>query len=413
VSELDLNSEHAAALLERVKSAYGASLANAVLLFDRLFALRSAWAPGLFFVGGEIDPQLGSHERFSLAGASDSIEGAFAACLGEGIERVSQLEHDGDIVERRPIGEICSENYNWLKSLLDDLKVDASATVDWVAGTLLGTHRSILIPADWCLRRVRPGLLHMRDTALSTGCAAGTTVEAAAVRAILELIERDAAALWWKGGRRARPLAADGCAMTSAVRLLDKLRQGERHRITWILNITSDVGIPVAAALSVDPSGFGLVCGLAARFTLQEAACAAVLELVQIELGLQLTMVKRHQRGDGALNSIDRRRLALASRINAESCDLLHPLGKPDIEKPDSSSSEDAQRLARLAAALAGVGVEVATVNLMRSQFKVPVVKALAPTLQLYPSKIKTARLLSAIAETGGGERWSQGLDIL
>nr|PZN81319.1 MAG: hypothetical protein DIU57_13635 [Pseudomonadota bacterium] len=62
---------------------------------------------------------------------------------------------------------------------------------------------------------------------------------------------------------------------------------------------------------------------------------------------------------------------------------------------------------------MAGVGVEVATVNLMRSQFKVPVVKALAPTLQLYPSKIKTARLLSAIAETGGGERWSQGLDIL
>lgn len=411
--DLDLGSEQGAALLERVKSAYGSSLANAAHRFDRLFVLRSAWAPGLFFVGGEIDPDLTSHERFSLAGASDSFDAAFAACLGEGIERVSQLEHDGDIAERRSSGDVSSAEFNWLGSLAEKFEIDSSATLDWVAGNRLGANQPTLIPADWCLRRAWPGSLKLPGTALSTGCAAGATVQAAAVRAILELIERDAAALWWRGGRRARPLAADGPAMSSAVRLLSTLRQGERFRITWILDITSDVGIPVAAAVSVDPRGFGLVCGLAARFTMQDAACAAVLELAQIELGLQLSVVKWHQRGDAALNLTDRRRLELASRINAENCDLLYQVGRSRMEEPDANSSDEDERLVRLASALAHVGVEAATVNLTRPQFEVPVVKAIAPHLQLYPGKIETARLLAAISETGGGDQYSEGLDIV
>jgi YcaO cyclodehydratase, ATP-ad Mg2+-binding len=55
---------------------------------------------------------------------------------------------------------------------------------------------------------------------LSTGCAAGVTVAAATLRALLELIERDAVALWWRGGRRGRAIGSDDEAGRAAAELL-------------------------------------------------------------------------------------------------------------------------------------------------------------------------------------------------
>lgn len=114
----------------------------------------------------------------------------------------------------------------------------------------------------------------MPGAALSTGCAAGPSFEAAAARALLELVERDAASLWWIGGRRARPVAAAGAANVEAVRLLASLREWSKERTTWLLDITTDIEIPTLAAVSVDADGRGLACGLAARPTFEQAAPA-------------------------------------------------------------------------------------------------------------------------------------------
>src|SRR4029077_15357944 len=114
---------------------------------------------------------------------------------------------------------------------------------------------------------VGPGArqLAIPGAAMSTGCAAGPSFDAAASRALLELVERDAASLWWIGGHRPRPLAFDDQAMTEGVRLLSSLRQDNRRRASWLLDITSDLAIPCVAAVSVDDDGRGLACGLAAR----------------------------------------------------------------------------------------------------------------------------------------------------
>src|SRR5262249_39563187 len=150
--------------------------------------------------------------------------------------------------------------------------------IAWVEGNTLGVTdplglgKHVLLPADWCLRRAPSKIALRPRTALSVGVAAGPSFEWAAQRALLELIERDAASLWWIGGRRGHSVALDHPAMTEIVRLLRVLRQGVCERHTWLLNITTDIGIPALAAMSCGLDGYQFACGLAARATVADAA---------------------------------------------------------------------------------------------------------------------------------------------
>jgi ribosomal protein S12 methylthiotransferase accessory factor len=50
---------------------------------------------------------------------------------------------------------------------------------------------------------------------------------------------------------------------------------------------------------------------------------------------------------------------------------------------------------------------------LTRQQFAVPVMRVIAPGLQLEPSEIVTARLRDAIARTGGGATYTDGVALI
>jgi ribosomal protein S12 methylthiotransferase accessory factor len=285
-----------------------------------------------------------------------------------------------------------------------------SEPLSWVRGRTLATQEEILLPADWCLRRQSSGPLTIPGSALSTGCAAGPTFAAAAARALLELVERDAAALWWIGGQRPKPVPADGAAMAEAVPLLGVLRQGERRRTTWLLDITTDLEIPCIAAVSVDAAGRGLSCGLAARIAPEAAARAAILEMCQMELSLPIVEAKRRERGDGALNAADRKHLARSTQIDA-GCALLHPLGAPRSELALAHGSPD-DELGWLRAAFARRGIEAALVELTRPELAIPVAHAVAPELQPFPADWTTARLQRARDAAGGGERSTGGVPL-
>jgi thiazole/oxazole-forming peptide maturase SagD family component len=118
----------------------------------------------------------------------------------------------------------------------------------------------------------------------STGCAVGANRAAATTTALWECIERDAVALWWHGYRSAGPLSLE---------LIDVLQPRlywwlhQRHRRTMLLDLTSDIGLPVVAAVSSDPDGRLVAMGSAARPTLTEATLAALTEMVQTEVGME------------------------------------------------------------------------------------------------------------------------------
>lgn len=82
----------------------------------------------------------------------------------------------------------------------------------------------------------------------SNGSAAGTSFEDAALQGFLELVERDAVALWWYN-RVSRP-AVDLDAFGDPY--IDRMREvyAGLGREMWALDLTSDFGIPVVGAFS-------------------------------------------------------------------------------------------------------------------------------------------------------------------
>ncbi|MFM9848335.1 MAG: YcaO-like family protein [Hyphomicrobiaceae bacterium] len=348
-------------------------------------------------------------QNFSLIGSSDVLEDAFAACVAEGIERLSTVERAGDAVTLPHSAETLARIMPAAREPIDLLLgTSRPPSNGWMTARVLGDNREALVPADWCLRRAEQGPLRQPGTALSTGVAAGRSFESAVTHALLELLERDAAALWWIGGQRGRPLALDDPASLTAASLLATLRTDTAHRAAWLLDITTDLGIPCIAAVSVNGHGFGLCCGLAARLTRSEAARAAIFEMCQIELGLLLAQAKQH--AGHTLAPADHIHLARAERIDADACALLHPIGAP---RPADAIPAPADALAHVAKALDRGQITAALVDLTRPDFAIPVVRAVAPQLQPMPGAGVTARLAHIMAATGGGSSWTGGTALL
>ncbi len=286
------------------------------------------------------------------------------------------------------------------------------AELSWHRATRLTDGREVLLPADLCLRRPPAQQEVKPPFPLGTGSAAGQSWDAAALHGMLELIERDAASLWWQGGNRARSIPPGDEAQVTAGGLLAHLRQGASARRSWLLDITTDVGVPCVAAISCMADGFGLAFGLAARPTLPAAARAAVLEMCQIELALAVAEAKVRERGEAALNAQDRIHRRRATILNADRCLLLQP--GPERSQHAAIGTTDPRGTLRLIVdRLTQLGIETFGLDLTRPHFAVPAARVIAPGFQLLPSEIITPRLADMIARTGGGVAYTEGVALI
>jgi ribosomal protein S12 methylthiotransferase accessory factor len=194
-----------------------ARLLRAGAKLRRLFLLPAPDAPGLVFIGGEADPAcLGAGFSElpvgSLAGSGVTPQRAFESCVGEGIEYLTQFAQDGDLIETGTMLQRCvppqDHRGRFIAAVLAACDVDHGRPIGWVRFRGLPAGPDAWFPADVCLRRPTTRRDFTAPLKLSTGCAAGASRDDAALRAVLELIERDAAALWWRGGRRGRAIVS-------------------------------------------------------------------------------------------------------------------------------------------------------------------------------------------------------------
>lgn len=395
-----------------------ARLLQAASQFIRIFELSAPEAPALVAFGAEVDPAIaGELHRGSapvgVSGIGVTVQEAFQGCVGEGIEYLSQLQRDGDVLVAaegiEPVEALDRPARELVTALFGSRN---GAGHSWHRAVRLSDRREILLPTDLCLRRPPAAREFSPPFPLSIGSAAGTSWEGAALHGLLELIERDAASLWWRGGKRGRAVSSDVEAVTQA--MLRELRSGAAsERRSWLLDITTDTGIPAVAALSCRPDGFGLAFGLAARRTLQAAARSAALELCQIELAHAVVEAKRRERGEAALNAKDLGHLQRATSIDAFGCALLHPVAG-SAERIALDAAAGAQAVLRLVVSRLGeLGIETYGLDLTRAQFAVPVARIIAPGLQAEPSDIVTSRLSAMIAQTGGGETLTGGIPLI
>jgi ribosomal protein S12 methylthiotransferase accessory factor len=387
-------------LLDSIASLASAELVALAGRLTRVFSIASPFAPGLHCIGGEIaidaDPTGASGAaRLSVAGNGETLEAALVSCLGEAADFLSQFERPGDI-EAGVAGGDRTITDGWIAEALSR----ADGAIDWIKAFDASTGDITLLPADLCLRRPQTRRVIEPVGALSSGAAAGPSFEIAALRAVLELCERDAAAMWWLGGCRPKRFALEHPATKTGAELIERLRQGQTVRRTVLLDITTDNGVPVVAAVSVDHDGRGMACGLASRLTASDAATAAVLEMCQMEMAAPIAEAKRAEGGDALLNEADRRHLRRAAFAAAD-CELLHPR---DMPRHAASEPAAALGLKGLTGHMRNRGIRLFLVDHTRQDIGVAVARAVSPDLQPFSAAVSTKRFAQARRDNEGSD---------
>jgi ribosomal protein S12 methylthiotransferase accessory factor len=164
------------------------------------------------------------------------------------------------------------------------------------------------------------------------------------------------------------------------------------------------------AAVSLDLDGVGFCCGTAARARLDEAACAALLELCQNELAYAVVQAKRAERGDAALNARDLAMLQRLGRVRAEPAWLIHPAGAP--AGAALTGAEPEARMAALGQRLTEAGLELLLFDHSGNTDGMAVWRAVCEGLACEPSSDTPPRLARAIRETGGGPGINAGVPL-
>jgi len=393
-------------------------LLQAAARLSVLFRLPASDMPGLVFVGGEADPRslgLMAEEgaAASLAGAALDHPSAFAACVGEGVEYLSQFVRPGDRLvpgldlapAQLPDAGAQAAFAAWL-GLADPAELRQRR---WTPGVRLDGGDAAWLPAELVFRGAAVGQGDRPPVPLGTGCSAGVSRTRAIIAALLETVERDAVALWWHGGRPGRRIAPEVLRQLDAPGLIARLRGSASGRETTLLDISTDLGIPCVAALSFAAEGDGFAAGFAAGIDLRRAVRSALVELGQMELGLRLVAAKRRHRGDEALNEADWRQVQRASGVRLGELPILEPAADPESGDFDG---DDGEILTALTGRLARAGHVTYVSSLGRAEFGIPVARVLVPTLQPFPSAHVSPRLARIAGKNRLHPALERGIDL-
>jgi oxazoline/thiazoline synthase len=164
---------------------------------------------------------------------------------------------------------------------------DPSAKIEWSPVWSLRDERFKYLPTSLLYFFHAGGSAAGYIHADSNGCAAGNTIEEAIVQGFLELVERDSYAIWWYN-RLGRPELDLGQFDDPYVRDL-KNQLADTGRRLWVLDITSDLGVPSFVALShAKQDGHDFVeYGSGSHFNARVALLRALTEVNQfLSIGL-------------------------------------------------------------------------------------------------------------------------------
>jgi oxazoline/thiazoline synthase len=274
---------------------------------------------------------------------------------------------------------------------------DETEALDWTPVWSLTGQRQRLVPTD--LLYFNPDA-HPALRATSNGNAAGASVEDAIVQGFLELVERDAVALWWYNRTRHPAVALRSFGDP----WIDDLhtRYAEVHREFWVLDLTADLGVPVMAAISrrVDKPAEDLMLGFGAHFDPRVAARRALTELGQ----LLPAVVGVDADGGGYQPTEPHIESWWRTATVANQPYLLPDDGSAPRDRagycyaPCTDLRDDVQRIVSLAAAQ---GLEVLVLDQTRPDIGMPVVKVIVPGLRHFWARFAPGRLYDVPVRLG------------
>ncbi len=234
----------------------------------------------------------------------------------------------------------------------------------------------------------------------SNGTAAGACREEAVVQGFLELVERDAVALWWYNRLR-QPGVDLGSFKDPWIDELVSVHRGLDRRV-WALDITSDLGIPTMAALSrrIDKPAQDIVLGFGSHFDAGIALRRALSELNQM-----LPPVARAREDGSGYALVDPDVLDWWCRATVGSDPHLIPDPGEDARTPDHFPHEPRDDLRDDVDAsgelVRGLGMELLVLDQTRPDIGLPVVRVLVPGLRPFWARFGPGRLYDVPVRLG------------
>ncbi|MER5203859.1 TOMM precursor leader peptide-binding protein [Streptomyces sp. NPDC002825] len=279
---------------------------------------------------------------------------------------------------------------------------DPDAPVDWTPVWSLTHQRHRLLPTAMLYfgRGADPVAGSRFARADSNGSAAGSSVEDAIVQGFLELVERDAVALWWYNRTRQPGVDLDAFedSWTAGLRRV----YAGLNRELWALDLTSDFGIPVFAAVSrrTDKDAEDIVFGFGAHFDPRAALRRALAEMSQ---HLPAVAGARPDGGGYAVRDPE----PLDWWLRATTADQPYLLPAPGTAPRTPAGFAYRPRpdlLDDLRAAEALVrerGMELLVLDQTRPDIGLPVVKVIVPGLRHFWARFGPGRLYDVPVELG------------
>ncbi len=289
-----------------------------------------------------------------------------------------------------------------LLTLWHETRLPASANVAFDVENLhmpmraLGDGRTVHVPVIAALfgEELRRGF--PRQISTSAGTAAHTRPDAARDAAVLELVERDAVALWWYRRLVPRRLP-DALAHASLPESLADWLSG-RERVTRFLDLPTDLPASVVLAVSTDGDGTLPAIGVAAHLEPERALLSAALEMLQGEISLKLMADAQALPDPPPVPPL----LAFARATRLPDAGFL--AGRPDdplagrktpFEERTPLSMDD------LVAAFVRAGIDVFVADITRPELGLPCMRAVSPQLRDWAPRFGPGRLYEVPAALG------------
>jgi oxazoline/thiazoline synthase len=269
---------------------------------------------------------------------------------------------------------------------------DQSAKIEWSPVWSLRDERFKYLPTG--LLYFFYGAGYQAD---SNGCAAGNTLEEAIVQGFLELVERDAYAIWWYN--RLQRAEVDLGHLNDSYVLDLQTQLAESGRRLWVLDVTSDLAIPTFVAIThwMQNGVENIEFGSGAHFDVRIALLRALTELNQfLSIGLM-------GGGTGEKSSLDG-----STPLRLQDHPFLTPNDGPMV-RPSSDSKfgrldarEQVSACVRIASQK---DLDFLVFNQTRPDIDVPVVRVIAPGLRHFYRRFAPGRLYDVPVKLGLRDR--------
>ena len=265
--------------------------------------------------------------------------------------------------------------------------IDPSAKIEWSPAWSLRDQRFRYLPTGLCY-------FFYRDFhADSNGCAAGNTLQEAIVQGFLELVERDAYAIWWYNRLQRSAVDLDEFD-NSYIRDIKTQFTGAGRRL-WVLDVTNDLGVPTYVTILhwIKDGQENIEFGSGAHFDRRIALLRSLTELSQfLSIGLM-------GGGNGDKSSLDG-----VTPLRLENYPFLIPAGRPTVAPKlginvllDSARDQvDAcVEIARRA------GYDFLVLDQTRPDVEVPVARVIVPGLRHFYRRLGPGRLYDVPVKLG------------